>query len=295
MTVAGRPATPPTAPAAVLAPPPLDPDFTVRALALALSQVLDDSKRSGFVVGLSGGIDSALAASIAARAVGPHAVRAFFLPAPTTPAESGVAAASVADHLGIGLVTLPVAPLVAAASLPPDNDERALRSRRGNLLARLRMALLYDRAAAHDALVLGTGNKSEIVLGYTTLWGDMAADCWPLGDLYKSQVSAIARASGIPAAVSDRAPSAELWEGQTDEDDMGFSYSLADRVLYYFIDERYHPDEIAATGVPRPLVDRILERVRTHAFKRRLPQVPKLSARTVGHDFHHPRAWRGPA
>lgn len=272
------------------APPALDPEFTVRALALSLSQILDDAGRSGFVVGLSGGVDSALAAGIAARAVGPQAVHAFFLPSPSTPDVSARSARMVAESLGVALETLPIGPLLEAAPVPADG-----RGRRGNFASRLRMAILYDRAAALDALVLGTSNKSEIALGYTTLWGDMAADCWPIGDLYKTQVLAIARAIGLSDEVVDRAPSAELWEGQTDEEELGFTYRAADHVLYYYLEGRRRPEEIAGDGVDADLVERVLSRVRVQSFKRRLPWIPKLSTRTIGHDFHHPRAWRGPA
>jgi NAD+ synthase len=271
-------------------PPPLDPEFTVRVLALALSQTLDDAARAGYVVGLSGGLDSALAAAIAVRAVGPASVHPLFMPGPHTSAASAGAARHVADHLGLALETVDLAPsLDAAPGL--DGDPR----RRGNFAARLRMALLYDHAARRDALVLGTGNKSEIALGYTTLWGDMAADVWPLGDLYKTQVLAIARAIGLPPAVIDRAPSAELWDGQTDEVELGFTYRVADRVLYYYLEERRRPAEIHDIETSAAEVERVLARVRSQAHKRRLPTVVKLSTRTIGHDFHHPRAWRGPA
>ncbi len=278
------------APSANGVPPALDPEFTVRVLALALSQTLDDAGRSGFVVGLSGGVDSALAAAIAVRAVGPAAVHGLFLPGPSTPAASAKNAAAVAEHLGIALETVPLAPLLQDAPFPQEDHRR-----RGNFKARLRMAILYDRAAARGALVLGTSNKSEIALGYTTLWGDMAADCWPLGDLYKTQVLALARAIGLSADVVDRAPSAELWAGQTDEEELGFEYRDADRVLYYYLEGRRRPEEIADSEADAALVERVLTRVREQAFKRHLPRIPKLSTRTIGLDFHHPRAWRGPA
>ena len=271
------------------APPALDADFTVRALALSLSQVLDDAGRSGFVVGLSGGVDSALAAAVAVRAVGPGAVHGFFLPSGTTSNVSAANARSVAEHLGIALETVTITDALEGVGVPPEPR------RRGNLAARLRMAILYDRAAAHDALVLGTGNKSEIALGYTTLWGDMAADCWPLGDLYKTQVLEIARAIGLSADVVDRAPSAELWEGQTDEEELGFTYRVADHVLYYYLEGRRRPEEIEDETADAATVERVLSRVREQAFKRHLPRIPKLTTRTIGHDFHHPRAWRGPA
>lgn len=271
-------------------PPALDPEFTVRALALSLSQTLDDAGRSGFVVGLSGGVDSALAAAIAVRAVGPAAIHAYFLPAPSTTDASARAARAVAGHLGIALETVSLEPLLTPLPLPPGEVRR-----RGNFVARLRMAILYDRAADRDALVLGTSNKSEIALGYTTLWGDMAADCWPLGDLYKTQVLAMARAVDLPAEVIERPSSAELWEDQTDEDELGFTYRVADRVLYYVLEGRRRPEEIPGGDASAGEIERVLARLRGQAFKRRLPWIVKLSTRTIGHDFHHPRAWRGPA
>lgn len=268
----------------------LDVDLVARALALSLSQTLDDAGRSGFVVGLSGGVDSALAAAIAVRASGPGSVHAFHLPAGDGAGESGRVARMVADHLGIDLETVPIGALLDAAPLAPPEA-----GRRGNFAARVRMAILYDRAASLDALVLGTSNKSEIALGYTTLWGDMAADCWPLGDLYKTQVLDVARAIGLPAAVVERTPSAELWDGQTDEGELGFTYGQADLVLYAYLEGRRRPEEIAGPGIDGDMVARVLDRVRRNAFKRRLPWIPKLTTRTVGHDFLHPRAWRGPA
>ena len=217
-------------------------------------------------------------------------MHAFHLPAAGGGAESERIAREVAEHLGIDLETVPLGGLLDATPLAaPEAD------RRGNFAARMRMAILYDRAAALDALVLGTSNKSEIALGYTTLWGDMAADCWPLGDLYKTQVLDLARAIGLPAAVVERIPSAELWDGQTDEGELGFTYGQADLVLYAYLEGRRRPEEISGPGIDGDTVARVIDRVRRNAFKRRLPWIPKLTTRTVGHDFLHPRAWRGPA
>lgn len=270
-------------------PPDVDPEFTVAALGVFLRQILADAGRTIFVVGLSGGLDSAVAAALAARTVGPEAVLAYHLPVAVTPSESGGLARDVAGAAGIALETIDLAPALAAAPVP---DEPL---RRGNLAARLRMAVLYDRAAAAGALVLGTSNKTEIVLGYTTLWGDMAADCRPLGDLYKTQVRGLARGLGVPGEVLDRPPSAELWPGQTDERELGISYSVADAVLYYYLDLRWRPAEIVGAGYDPGDVDRVLSRVRSQSHKRTAPPIPKLGTRTVGLDFLHPRAWRGPA
>jgi len=230
-----------------------------------------------------------VAAALAARAVGPERVQGLFLPGSATSLESAAAARETAEALKIGLDSLELAPFLDGAPLPED------RVRRGNLEARLRMALLYDRAAESDVLVLGPGNKTELALGYTTLWGDMAADFWPLGDLYKSEVYQLAEWLELPAAVVEREPSAELWPGQTDEGELGVSYGVADRVLYYYLESRRRPDAIVAAGIPRDVVERVLERLRTSAHKRALPRIPKLSGRTIGLDVHYPRAWRGPA
>lgn len=271
-------------------PPELDSEFVADALAVALDGALADAGRSGWVIGLSGGLDSAVAAALAARACGPAAVDALFLPDRATSEAGAETARAVADHLGISLETVPLdGPLDAA--LPGEPDRR----RRGNFATRLRMAIVYDRAADRDGLVLGTSNKSELALGYTTRWGDMAADLWVLGDLYKTQVRDLARALGLPDAVIRREPSAEFWEGQTDEEELGFSYGAADAILYNYIDERRRADEIVERGFPAATVDAVLSRVRSEAFKRRLPATPKLSYRTVGHDFLHPRVWRDPA
>ncbi|MBW3660890.1 MAG: NAD+ synthase [Gemmatimonadetes bacterium] len=272
------------------APPELDAALVAAALGVALRGALADAGLERWVIGVSGGLDSALAAALAVEACGPESVRAFFMPGRVTTPESAAAAEEVADRLGIGLETVSIEPLLQAAPLPAGAERR-----RGNFATRSRTAVLYDRAAEADALVLGTSNKSELALGYTTRWGDMAADLWVLGDLYKTQVLDVARAMELPATVVEREPSAELWAGQTDEGEMGFSYGAADAILYYYLDERRRPDQIVALGHSRETVEAVLARVRSQAFKRRMPPVPKLSERTIGHDFLHPRVWRGPA
>lgn len=269
-------------------PPRIDAEFVADALGIALRGALADAGRRSWVMGLSGGVDSALAAALAVRACGPDAVRCLFLP--DRAATGDDAAGEVADHLGIPLERVSIGALLDAAPVPPDH-----RRRRENLATRLRMAVLYDRAIDRDGLVLGTSDKSELALGYATRWGDMAADLWVLGDLYRSQVVDLARALGLPETVVEREPSAEPWEGQTDVGELGFSYGAADGILYYYLDERRRPEEIVERGFPAETVEAVLSRVRSEAFKRRLPPVPKLSYRTVGHDFLHPRVWRGPA
>jgi NAD+ synthase len=169
----------------------------------------------------------------------------------------------------------------------PDAD----RGRRGNKMARERMTILYDRSWAEHALVIGTSNKTELLLGYGTLFGDMASALNPLGDLYKTQVFALARAMDIPAAVIDKQPSADLWEGQSDEEELGFGYATVDALLYHLVDERRTRAELRALGYDDAFVEDIARRVRVSQYKRRPPIIAKLSARTIDRDFRYPRDW----
>jgi NAD+ synthase len=170
-------------------------------------------------------------------------------------------------------------------------DPKAGRVRRGNKMARERMSILYDRSAAHEALVLGTSNKSELLLGYGTIHGDMASSINPLGDLYKTQVFQLARHLRIPATIQRKVPTADLWPEQTDEKDLGAAYADLDQILHLLIDERWTRSETIHGGWPPRLVDRVLARVRGSQFKRRMPLIAKVSPRTVGIDFRYPRDW----
>ena len=170
----------------------------------------------------------------------------------------------------------------------PEDDE-SLRVRRGNVMARQRMIVLYDRSAAFDALVLGTSNKTEALLGYGTLHGDMAAALQPIGDLYKSQLRAVAAELGVPERIVNKAPSADLWPGQTDEGELGASYDDLDRILFALVDRRWTVDRCVRAGLDRRLVERVARRVAQMEFKRQLPPVAKISLRTPGIDHLYPR------
>jgi len=161
--------------------------------------------------------------------------------------------------------------------------------RRGNAMARARMLVLYDRSVTWRGLVVGTGNKTETLIGYTTLFGDSACAFNPIGDLYKSQVRQLSVAVGVPEAIIRKAPSADLWPGQTDEAEAGFSYPHLDRLLYWMVDKRRSDDELAAMGFDPALVDRIGRMVATSEFKRQVPPVAKLGPRTPGVDYLYPR------
>jgi NAD+ synthase len=240
------------------------------------------------VLGLSGGVDSALSCCLAAEALGPENVLAIRLPYKSSSSESLQHAQLVIDQLGVQSETFDI---TAMADPLLETVPAADTVRRGNIMARVRMAVWYDRSAAFKGLVVGTSNKTEIMLGYTTLYGDSAAGLNPLGDLYKTQVRQLARAVGVPAPIIDKPPSADLWPGQTDEGEMGLTYEQVDRLLYLLVDQRYHPEECVAAGFDEAFVRTVVERIRRNQFKRMPPIVAKLSNRTVGYDFLYLRDW----
>lgn len=240
------------------------------------------------VVGLSGGVDSALSAALAARALGPKNVLGILMPYKLSSKESLSDAAALAVATGIETVTIEISEQIDAYfSRFPDADVM----RRGNKMARERMTILYDHSARQGGLVLGTSNKTELLLGYGTLHGDMASAINPIGDLYKTQVWKLSRALGVPDSIIDKAPSADLTPGQTDEDDLGFSYADVDRLLYAMVDQRYGRDELLRAGFVEDFVDQVARRVQRSQFKRRLPVIAKVSARTIDRDFRYARDW----
>ena len=266
--------------------PRTDPAAAAPVLVRALA---DEVHRTGFrrgIVGLSGGIDSAVSLLLGAKALGPENMVAVALPVAGSSPKSMEHAKLAAAAAGVDLRVVDLSPVLAAleAALPPQD-----RVRRGNLAARTRMIALYDLSAVEKALVVGTSNKTEILLGYSTLWGDMAAAIQPLGDLYKCEVRALARHLGVPAPILDKAPSADLWDGQTDEGELGFTYDDADRVLYQWVDCGRLPADLVRSGVPEPLFRAIERRVMGSTYKRRMPVVLKVSSRTVSMEYRLPR------
>ena len=165
------------------------------------------------------------------------------------------------------------------------------KQRKGNIMARSRMIILYDQSEAFKGLVIGTSNKTELLLGYTTMWGDMASALNPIGDLYKTQVCQFSRALGIPSVIIDKAPSADLWVGQTDEGELGFTYEEVDRLLYLLVDQRFSPQECVEEGFDEKFVNSVITRIRRNQFKRMMPPIAKLSNRTIGYDFLYLRDW----
>jgi NAD+ synthase len=248
-------------------------------------------RRMGFeraLVGLSGGIDSALSCILAARALGPQNVLAVRMPYRTSSPDSLEDAQQVIDSTGVQSITIPITEMVEPlfARFP---DMSAMR--RGNIMARARMVVLYDQSAAFEGLVVGTGNKTEILLGYTTLYGDSACALNPLGDLYKTQVRQLARDLGAPPAVLQKPPSADLWAGQTDEGELGFTYAEVDQLLYLLVDQRYTPEQCVQEGFAEDFVRQVVRRIQRNQFKRVLPPIAKLGNRTVGYDFLYLRDW----
>lgn len=247
--------------------------------------------RMGFsraVIGLSGGIDSALSCYLAAEALGAQNVLAVRMPYRTSSPESLAHAQQVIDATGVQSMTVEITPMVEPLfERFPEMDSL----RRGNVMARQRMIILYDQSSATRSLVVGTGNKTEILLGYTTLFGDSACALNPIGDLYKTQVRQLSRAMGIAPEIVDKAPTADLWAGQTDEGDLGFTYAEVDRLLYLLVDQRYTPQECIEAGFATNFVNAVVERIRRNQFKRLLPPIAKISNRTIGYDFLYLRDW----
>ena len=264
----------------------LNAPLATAVLVSFIRDAVDTSGTQSVVVGLSGGVDSALSAALAARALGSERVHGFLLPYRTSHPESERHARAVAESLGIPHRLLDISPMVDAYfALEPD----APAGRRGNKMARERMTILFDQAKKLDGLVLGTSNKTEILLGYSTVFGDNASSLNPLGDLYKCQVRQLAHHLELPAEVVGKAPSADLWPGQTDEDELGFSYDTADEVLYLLFDAGLRPDEVVERGYESDAVRRIVSLEQRFRYKRRLMLIARLSGSAVNLDQEIPR------
>jgi NAD+ synthase len=260
--------------------------------------ITEEVTKVGFrrvVVGLSGGIDSAVSLYLAARALGPAQTFAVAMPYRTSSADSLGDAMACVEDLGTPHYVVDISGQIDAyygqAVVPAGADLAADRLRRGNKMARERMTILYDLSQHLGALVLGTSNKTELLLGYGTLWGDMAHALNPLGDLYKTQIRQLAAHLGVPQAILDKPPTADLFAGQTDEGQLGYPYAAIDAVLVQLIDRRRPPEEIVAAGYESAMVQRIATLVQRSQFKRRLPVIAKIGERTIDRDFRYSRDW----
>jgi NAD+ synthase len=248
-------------------------------------------RQAGFgkaLLGLSGGIDSALVAYLVADAIGPSDLLAVLMPYRTSSPESRAHAEEVVRQLGCRSTLVDISPMVDGYFESAGRADAAP-LRRGNFMARARMMVLYDHSVTWNGLVVGTGNKTETLIGYSTLWGDSASAFNPIGDLYKSQVRQLSAAIGVPETIIRKAPSADLWPGQTDEGEVGFSYADMDRILFRLVDRRLTPDEVVGEGFERALVERIDTMVAGSEFKRQVPPIAKIGPRTAGIDYLYPR------
>ncbi len=253
--------------------------------------IRDESHNAGFskaVIGVSGGVDSAVSAFLAAEALSKENVLAVMMPYKTSSPESMADAELVVKTLGIRSETADItasADSVFAQQHIHDNVHK------GNVMARLRMIMLYDYSIREKALVVGTSNKTETLLGYGTLHGDMACALNPLGDLYKTQVWELAESLNVPERIIKKKPTADLWAGQTDEGELGFSYKNVDRLLFFMIDERRTDAELVRLGFTEDFISQVRKRIQRNQFKRRPPLVAKVSYRTVNVDFRYVRDW----
>ena len=253
--------------------------------------IRDELSKFGFtkgVLGLSGGLDSAVCAVLAARALGAKNVLALIMPYGTGFPEDIKDAAGLARDLGIRKKTIDISPQVDAYFLRFPTKSRLLK---GNKMSRERMSILYDFSAREKALILGTSNKTELLIGYGTIHGDMACAINPMGDLYKTQVRELGAYLGVPGRIMKKAPTAGLWPGQTDEKEIGVNYVEMDAVLFGLADQRKSRKELLADGFKAEVVDRIISLIKGSEFKRKLPPIAKISSRTVGHDFLYPYDW----
>jgi len=240
------------------------------------------------VIGLSGGIDSALSCALAAEALGAENVLAVRMPYQTSNPDSLEHAQALIDQLGVQSKTIEITDMVEPLFRL---DPQISKMRKGNIMARARMIILYDQSEAFKGLVVGTSNKTEILLGYSTLYGDSANAINPIGDLYKTQIRELSRALNIPAPILQKPPSADLWQGQTDEQELGFTYEDVDKLLYLLIDQRYSPQDAIEAGFSAAFVEAVTRRIQRNQFKRILPPIAKVSNRTIGYDFLYLRDW----
>jgi len=290
----------------------IDTDVARRVIAEFIRGQLRQAGFERALVGLSGGIDSALVATLVAEAIGPDRLLCLMLPYRTSSPSSQRDAQAVIDKLDCRAELIEISPMVdayfgragAPGSEPSESAEpgaagpaglEASPLRRGNFMARMRMTVLYDRSVTWSGLVVGTGNKTESLIGYSTIFGDSASAFNPIGDLYKSQVRQLAVAVGVPESIVRKAPSADLWPGQTDEAEAGFSYPELDRLLFWLVDRRRAPDELEAMGFERERVAWASRAIAGSEYKRQVPPIAKLGPRTAGVDYLYPRRRPGSA
>jgi len=248
----------------------------------------NEVKKTGItkvVVGLSGGLDSAVVAVLAQKAFG-NDLLCVKMPSHYSSQSSLDDADELCRDFGFNAITCSIEPMLRAyEAMHPDLDNL----RKGNFSSRMRMATLFDISARENALVLGTSNKSELMLGYGTLYGDLASAVNPIGDLYKSEVYELAEYLHVSKSIIKKPPSADLWSGQSDEADLGYTYTELDRAMKLYVDERLSREEVIAKGVDAKMLEMIIKKIFRNQFKRKMPVIAKLTSRTLNHDFNYPR------
>ncbi|MEM3059267.1 MAG: NAD+ synthase [Methanomassiliicoccales archaeon] len=248
-----------------------------------IKQKVRESGSNGVVIGLSGGIDSAVVSKLCADAIGPDKVLNIFMPTSVSSESDKRDVEEFCGKFQMELKIIEIAPVVEAfEKMLPESGRKDLM---GNIMARCRMIILFHEANLRKRVVMGTSNKSELLIGYFTKFGDGGSDFCPIGDLYKTQVRELARQIGIPENIIKKIPTAGLWNGQTDEGEIGVSYDDLDRILYGFEMNMTNEEIALKTGLPMHVIERVWKMHRTTAHKRKMPLIPKIGIRTLGIDW----------
>jgi NAD+ synthase len=285
---------------------------------LLINFIKEEVKRTGvnkIVLGLSGGIDSAVSCYLAVSALGNDNVAAILMPYKASSSKSLEDAMLVVKDLNINHYIIDITDQIDAYfdkigsnKLYYNNNSEynksnfnfedkskennyELKLRMGNKMARERMSILYDRSNLLNSLVLGTSNKSELLLGYGTIYGDMASALNPIGDIYKTQIYQLAKHLGVPESLINKAPSADLWQDQSDEKELGFTYKLADEIMFLLVDKMYKPEVVISMGYDEDIINKVYNKIKKSQFKRRQPLIAKVSQRTINIDFRYLRDW----
>jgi NAD+ synthase len=248
----------------------------------------NEVKKTGLkkvVLGLSGGLDSAVVAVLAQR-VFKQDLLCVKMPSQYSSQSSLDDADELCKKFGLNSTLISIEPMLKAYE---NTNPKMNNLRKGNLSSRLRMTTLFDISARENALVLGTSNKSELMLGYGTLYGDLSSALNPIGDLYKSEVYELSEYLGVTKSIINKAPSADLWDGQSDEEDLGYTYKQLDEALKLYVEDRLNKEMMIKQGIDKDMLQMIIKRIFSNQFKRKMPLIAKLTSRTINHDFNYPR------